>query len=54
MGITPAGVGGTGLAQAVLQRDVLGADHWSKLGAVEPVIFSTTATVAQALASGGA
>lgn len=52
LGITPAGVGGTGLAQAAFQRDVLGADYWSKLGAVEPVIFSTTATVAQALASG--
>jgi iron(III) transport system substrate-binding protein len=52
LGITPAGVGGTGLAQAWFQRDILGEDYWSKLGAVDPVIFSTTATVAQSLAGG--
>lgn len=52
LGITPAGVGGTGLAQAAFQRDVLGEEYWTKLGEVDPVIFSTTATVAQSLAAG--
>jgi len=53
LGITPAGVGGTGLAQAAFQKEVLGGtDYWEKLRAVEPVIFSTTATVAESLARG--
>lgn len=52
LGITPAGVGGTGVAQAAFQREVLGEDYWTALGEVDPVIFSTTATVAEALTRG--
>lgn len=52
LGITPAGVGGTGLAQASFQREVLGEEYWTKLGDVEPVIFSTTSTVAESVARG--
>lgn len=52
LGITPAGVGGTGLAQASFQREVLGEDYWTRLGAADPVIFTSTSTVAQGLARG--
>jgi iron(III) transport system substrate-binding protein len=52
LGITPAGVGGTGIAQAAFQQEVLGEEYWTKLAAVEPVIFSTTSTVAESLTRG--
>lgn len=52
LGITPAGVGGTGIAQAAFQKEVLGEDYWTRLGAADPVIFNSTATVAQSLATG--
>lgn len=52
LGITPAGVGGTGLAQAAFQQEVLGDDWIRGLGEVEPVIFSSTVTVADNLGRG--
>lgn len=52
LGITPAGVGGTGVAQAAFQREVLGEEFWTALGEADPVIFTTTATVAESLARG--
>ena len=52
LGITPAGVGGTGVAQAAFQKEVLGEDFWARLGQADPVMFSTTATVGESLARG--
>lgn len=52
VGITPAGVGGSGIAQAAFQTEVLGEDWLKKLAAVEPVVFNASSEVAQNLAQG--
>lgn len=52
VGITPAGVGGSGIAQAAFQTEVLGEAWLQKLAAVKPVIFNASSEVAQNLAQG--
>ncbi|MGE3620443.1 MAG: ABC transporter substrate-binding protein [Acidimicrobiia bacterium] len=53
VGITPAGVGGTGIGMAAFQDEVLGGDAYlEKLAAADPVIFPSTVTVADGLARG--
>lgn len=52
LGIVPAGAGGTTLALGAFQLEVLGEDWLRALAAVEPVIFTTSATISDNLGRG--